>query len=102
MDAAYSSHNQQSDPDHFDSDSEFALVIATIHQESLKELALSSREGDISGLSCSIALPPRVGSYNIVYQASFSDGVQYAIRIPGEPLSPTAIRSMELDILAQK
>ena len=87
---------------------EFASIIASIDLARLEELALTTRRKLFNGLpleiSCTASTPPRAGSYNIVYELSFSDGIKWAIRIPaeGDVCKPSRIRSLYLDIVAQR
>ncbi|KAI0645128.1 kinase-like protein [Trametes meyenii] len=51
-------------------------------------------------ISCSVCTTPKYGSYNVVYELSFSDGASWVIRIPFRKWSPLEMRCMELDLLA--
>ena len=87
---------------------EFASLIASINPSHLEELALTTRRQLFNGLplevSCTASTPPHVGSYNIVYELSFSDGIKWAIRIPakGDVCKPSRNRSLYLDIVTQR
>ncbi|CAL1696811.1 unnamed protein product [Somion occarium] len=86
-------------------DDEFSDVIASLNPAHLEDLALTTRrlQFDVpSDLSCTVVLSPRIGSYNIVYETLFSDGIRWAIRVPGEVLTSAAARSMQLDIITQE
>ncbi|KAF8309858.1 kinase-like domain-containing protein [Amanita rubescens] len=83
-------------------------IIASINPTHLEELALTTRRQFFNGLppkvSCIASTSPRAGSYNIVYKLSFSDGIQWAIRIPaeGDVRKPSRVRSFYLDIVTQR
>jgi hypothetical protein len=89
-------------------DKDFASIIALIKPLHLEELALTTRRKLFSGLlpetSCIASTPPRVGSFNIVYELSFSDGIKWAIRLPaeGDVFRPSRSRSFYLDIVTQR
>lgn len=51
------------------------------------------------GLTCTISSPPKQGGFNVVYEAQFSDGVSWAVRIPSLPWNPGHERSMRLDMV---
>jgi hypothetical protein len=51
---------------------EFA-IIASINPLHLQDLALTTR-GNMNHVSCTVSNPPRMGSFNIVYEVVFSDG----------------------------
>jgi hypothetical protein len=89
-------------------DEDFASIIALIKPLHLDELALTTRRKLFSGLlpetSCIASTPPRVGSFNIVYELSFSDGIKWAIRLTaeGDVFRPSRSRSFYLDIVTQR
>ncbi|KAL0950830.1 hypothetical protein HGRIS_007592 [Hohenbuehelia grisea] len=89
-----------------DSTEEF---ISSLDLGIIERLALTVRR-EVSGggqvlpsaLSCVVDSPPKSGSYNVVYRLCFSDGLQWAIRIPLRQWNITHARSMRLDIVAQE
>jgi Phosphotransferase enzyme family len=88
-------------------DEEFSAIIASISPLHLQELALTTRRNlynDLPDTTCVLSTPPRTGSFNIVYELSFSDGVKWAIRIPaqGDVFSLSRSRSFYLDIVTQR
>ncbi|KZT24278.1 hypothetical protein NEOLEDRAFT_1179522 [Neolentinus lepideus HHB14362 ss-1] len=89
--------------------------IATLNLGAIETLALQARLNDKfedrpleersslpSNLSCTIHSPPEYGSYNVVYELTFSDGAHWALRIPYEEWNSIRATSMRLDILAQQ
>lgn len=89
-------------------DEEFSIIIASINLLHLRELALTTRRKLYNDLlpetSCVVSNPPRMGSFNIVYELSFSDGIKWAIRVPatGDVFKPSRSRSFYLDIVTQR
>jgi aminoglycoside phosphotransferase (APT) family kinase protein len=87
---------------------EFASIIASINPLHLQELALTTRRNLFPNLapdlSCIASTPPGVGSFNIVYKLTFSDGIKWVIRIPaeGDVFSPARSRTFYLDIMSQR
>lgn len=79
----------------------FQVVIAAINFKALSRVAIKARlmrllqQGKLkygwgkqkSKLTCTIDPAPLSGSYNLVYQLKFSDGVKWAARIPGHGAS---------------
>jgi hypothetical protein len=84
---------------------EFASIIASINPLHLQELALTTRRNIFpnlaADLSCIASTPPGVGSFNIVYKLTFSDGIKWVIRIPAL-FSPACSRTFYLDIMSQR
>lgn len=73
----------------------------------LRDLALTTRRKLYNDLlpetSCVVSTPPRTGSFNIVYDVSFPDGIKWAIRVPATGVfSASRSRSFYLDIVAQR
>ena len=88
-------------------DEEFSAVISSISPLHLRDLALTTRRKLYNDLlpetSCVVSTPPRTGSFNIVYELSFSDGIKWAIRVPATGVfSPSRSRSFYLDIVTQR
>jgi aminoglycoside phosphotransferase (APT) family kinase protein len=87
---------------------EFASIIASINPLHLQQIALTARRklfpDLVQEVSCVASTQPRVGSFNIVYEVTFSDGVKWAIRVPaeGDISSSVYSRSIYLDIIAQR
>jgi aminoglycoside phosphotransferase (APT) family kinase protein len=87
---------------------QFASIIASINLLHLQELALTTRRNLFQDLapdvSCIASTPPRVGSFNIVYKLTFSDGIKWVIRVPaeGDVFSPAHSRTLHLDIISQR
>ena len=86
---------------------EFVTIIASISPLHLQELALTTRRKLYNDLrpesSCIVSNPPRTGSFNIVYEVSFSDEIKWAIRVPakGDVFTLARSRSFYLDIVTQ-
>lgn len=91
----------------------FAEATASLNTPQLQQLAIDARKKCSSGLSpeisCIVDTPPKEGGSNIVYRAAFSDGTNWAIRIPvhshqhDEEFPPKSWhRSMELDVSTQR
>jgi hypothetical protein len=84
-------------------DKKFSAIISSISPLHLQDLALTTRRNLNNDLlpeiSCVVSTPPRTGSFNIVYELSFSDGIKWAIRV-----SATGVRSCSfyLDIVTQQ
>jgi hypothetical protein len=57
----------------------------------------------LSDIYCVVSTPPHTGSFNIVYELSFSNGVRWVICLPasGNHFSPARSRSLHLDIISQ-
>jgi len=89
-------------------DEGFSAIVASISPLHLQELALTTRRkigyNDLPETSCAVSTPPRMGSFNIVYEVTFSDGIKWAIRMPatGNVFSPSRLRSFCLDIVTQR
>ncbi|EIM86207.1 uncharacterized protein STEHIDRAFT_34038, partial [Stereum hirsutum FP-91666 SS1] len=88
-------------------DQNFVDLIASLKLVDLQELALSTRRllsitSIDENLSCSLELPPLEGGFHVFYKVSFSDGVCWGIRIALDERTPSAARSMQLDIAAQR
>lgn len=88
-------------------DEEFSAIISSINTLHLRDLALTTRRklyNDlIPEISCVVSTPPRTGSFNIVYELSFSDGIKWAIRVPATGVfNPSRSRSFYLDIVTQQ
>jgi Phosphotransferase enzyme family len=88
-------------------DEEFSAIISSISPLDLRDLALTTRRKLYNDLlpetSCVVSTSPRTGSFNIVYELSFSDGIKWAIRIPATGVfSPSRSRSFYLDIVTQQ
>lgn len=87
---------------------EAKALIASLDALKIQDLALASRRGSSpnlpSSIYCTVKTPPRSGGYNLVYEVSFSDGLTWAVRVPydDDVFSPSAMRSMHLDIVAQR
>jgi hypothetical protein len=87
---------------------EFASIIASISPLLLQQIALTARRklfpNLVEEISCMASTPPYVGSFNIVYEVTFSDGVKWAIRVPaeGDFSSPAYSHSIHLDITSQR
>ena len=64
-------------------DEGFSAIVASINPLHLQELALTTRRklgyNDLPETSCVVSTPPRMGSFNIVYEVTFSDGIKWAI-----------------------
>lgn len=86
----------------------FSAIMASINPLRLQELALTTRRKLYNDLppetSCIVSTPPRMGSFNVVYELIFSDGIKWAIRLPaaGNVFSPSRLRSFSLDIVTQR
>ncbi|KAI9067454.1 hypothetical protein FKP32DRAFT_261680 [Trametes sanguinea] len=82
--------------------------IRSVDIAAIRDLALNIRIAQIStdssplagDISCSVFTPPKYGSYNVVYELQFSDGVAWAMRLPFSEWTPLAARNMELDMMA--
>jgi len=89
-------------------DEGFSTIIASINPLRLRELALTTRQNLYDDLypetSCVVSTPPRMGSFNIVYELTFSDGIKWAIRLPATDnvFSPSRLRSFYLDVVTQR
>ncbi|KAM6504013.1 Protein kinase-like domain containing protein [Amanita muscaria] len=89
-------------------DEGISAIIASISPLDLQELAITTRRKLYNDLlpeaSCVVSNPPRTGSFNIVYELPFSDGIKWAIRVPaeGDVFSPSRSRSFHLDIVTQR
>ena len=99
---------QLPDEESIDEEDGFSAIIASINPLGLRELALTTRRKLYNDVlpetSCIVSTPPRMGSFNIVYELVFSDGIKWAIRLPatGNVLSPSRLRSFCLDIGTQR
>ena len=75
----------------------FKQVLKAIDFERLPEFAVSVRMGDVHSnmldmslstyapnalLTCKVITPPHTGSYNILYQLEFNDGVRWMFKVP--------------------
>ncbi|RDX51451.1 hypothetical protein OH76DRAFT_292129 [Lentinus brumalis] len=88
-------------------DHPITAVIESLDIDVLREVVLAARCHSLgpslpSDLSCSIIAPPKHGSYNLLYEACFSDGISWAIRVAHCPWNELQERSMRLDIIGQE
>ncbi|KAI9059521.1 hypothetical protein FKP32DRAFT_1679786 [Trametes sanguinea] len=74
----------------------------------IRDLAIAARRASPGvpeppdGLSCHVVTPAKSGSYNVVFELDFSDGVSWVIRIPIDEWDPIDARCMNFDIIAME
>ena len=89
--------DEDEDEDDYDELEQFAPLLENIRLEVLPAFALSIRKQKIQSampqqtsskdvgpfpLSCTVLSPPLAGSYNILFQLKFSDGVRWLFKVP--------------------
>ncbi|RDX51448.1 hypothetical protein OH76DRAFT_1454764 [Lentinus brumalis] len=86
-------------------DGSIVAAIESLDIDALREVAVAARLSHWApspDLSCNIIAPPVYGSFNLVYEARFSDGLSWALRIARTPWTELKARSMRLDIIGQQ
>ncbi|TFK91552.1 kinase-like protein [Polyporus arcularius HHB13444] len=86
------------------SDNGLAALIDSLDLDAMRILLVATRKEchthlAPTDLSCTIVSPPQHGSYNLLYEARFSDGVSWALRIARYPWNELHERTMRLDIV---
>lgn len=79
------------------------ILIRELSVDAVSSLALTVRSGTLSttppDLTCTVSNCPKQGSYNVVYEVIFSDGVSWAVRVPCLPWDTERERMMQLDMV---
>ncbi|TFK88261.1 hypothetical protein K466DRAFT_662430 [Polyporus arcularius HHB13444] len=85
-------------------DNSIVAVIESLDIDALREVVVAARlsHSPSPDLSCSIIAPPIYGSFNLVYEARFSDGLSWALRIAHTHWTELKARTMRLDIIGQQ